>query len=1143
MGSLRTAPRPNSEVRTPGFCALCKSRCGAIMVTRDGRFIGQEPDPSHPTGQALCVKGRAAPELVYNTQRLVHPVRRTRPRGDRDPGWERIGWDEALEHSAREMGRIRERHGAEAVAFGWTTPSGTPIADDLRWIERLANAFGTPNVANGTEICNWHKDFAHAFTFGRSIASPDFERTGCVVLWGHNPSATWLDHATATAAAKSRGARLVVVDPRRAGFAGRADQWLRVRPGADGALALGIAGEMLRHGWYDQAFVRDWTNAALLVRSDTGRLLRARDLAAPPPGSEGGDFIARDASTGQLIAYSLRRRTFAAECRPEVYTDAEVLGSGGVALHCRSVLTLYRQLCDEYPPERVERIAWVPRAQVTETARLISESGPVCYYAWSGVGQHTNATQTDRAIAILMALTGSFDAPGGNVEFSKPASRDVSGQELLSAEQRAKCIGLSRSSVGPAKRGWIGSDALYDGILDETPYPIRGIVNFGRNFIVNHADAQRGAAALQKLDFYLHADVVLTPTAAFADIVLPINTPWEREALRVGFEGSQKAHNHIQLRQAAIPCEGESRSDAFVVFELAKRLGLGHLFWGGDIEKGLSEILSPLGIDLQQLRDQPAGITLNGSPKYDRYKKDGIKTPSGLIEIFSEILLDAGESPLPVFIEPALSPYRVGSEPFPLILTSAKVAHYCHGQHRHAPSLRRRLPDPEVSLHPDAAAERGVAENDWVEIRTAHGSARMRAKLDASLDQRVVSAQYGWWQANDALELPAFDPLDPLGANYNRLISDRDADPVSGATGLRSSMCEIASLTPPQPLAWSGWRPFEISAGEMEAEGILSFHLHPVDGIALPAFRGGQHIVLRLPRPDGTAIIRCYSLSGPFDAQGYRISVKWGGDQSGAPGLMSRALHSLKGLPAVRVDVRAPKGDFVLHRPSTPTGAIVLVAGGIGVTPLIAMLHELQAARETIPVHLLYGVRSTTDLAFAREIRSIAAHLPSLTLQIFQSGSKAVSNCGGLNGRAGRISSSDVLSVSPAGSHIHLCGPTAMVAQISEGLEQAGFPADHLHVEAFGPSARPSSRRLPQRVMLSGSKRTLEWRPENGSLLDLLEADGLNPASGCRTGQCGACTVRLVVGEVGYPAGVSQPDSGHCLPCVAIALSSITLDI
>ena len=144
--------------RVPGFCALCKSRCGSIMVTRDGRFVAQEANPEHPTGKSLCVKGKAAPEMVYNDDRLLYPVMRTNPKGSADPGWKRIPWDEALDRIGNELARIRDNYGPEAVAIGLATPSGTAISDDIRWIERFANAFGTPNSANGTELCNWHKD-------------------------------------------------------------------------------------------------------------------------------------------------------------------------------------------------------------------------------------------------------------------------------------------------------------------------------------------------------------------------------------------------------------------------------------------------------------------------------------------------------------------------------------------------------------------------------------------------------------------------------------------------------------------------------------------------------------------------------------------------------------------------------------------------------------------------------------------------------------------------------------------------------------------------------------------------------------------------------------------------------------------------
>ena len=218
-----TAESSASRRSIPGFCGLCKSRCGSRMVVEDGRLVAQLPDPAHPTGRAQCVKGRAAPELVYDPQRVLRPLLRTRPKGDADPGWREISWDEALGRVAQALLRVRAESGPEAVAFAIATPSGTPIADDIRWIERLANAFGSPNVANGTEICNWHKDFTHQLTFGRGIATPDFAHSRCIVLWGHNPRDTWLANSLAIRAARKAGAKVVVVDPRKAGFAADAD--------------------------------------------------------------------------------------------------------------------------------------------------------------------------------------------------------------------------------------------------------------------------------------------------------------------------------------------------------------------------------------------------------------------------------------------------------------------------------------------------------------------------------------------------------------------------------------------------------------------------------------------------------------------------------------------------------------------------------------------------------------------------------------------------------------------------------------------------------------------------------------------------------------------------------------------------------
>lgn len=146
---------PTGTHRVHGYCALCIARCGCVAVVEDGRFTRLEPDPAHPTGQALCAKDRVAPELVYHPERLTHPLRRTRPKGDPDPGWERIGWDEALDLIAAAMRRIAERHGPEAVAFSMCSGSTTAIGDSTGFIQRLMNAFGTPNGVTLLDLCGW----------------------------------------------------------------------------------------------------------------------------------------------------------------------------------------------------------------------------------------------------------------------------------------------------------------------------------------------------------------------------------------------------------------------------------------------------------------------------------------------------------------------------------------------------------------------------------------------------------------------------------------------------------------------------------------------------------------------------------------------------------------------------------------------------------------------------------------------------------------------------------------------------------------------------------------------------------------------------------------------------------------------------
>ena len=216
-----------------------------------------------------------------------------------------------------------------------------------------------------------------------------------------NPSAVWLDQATQVAAAKAQGARVISVDPRRAGFAVSADSWLRVRPGTDGPLALGLLRLMFEYGGVDREFLRRWTNAALLVRDDTRDFLRGADLGLP----EKECYLAWHSARG-AVPYDPATRRFAADVAAlELERSVMVPGSDG-PIPCRPALAHLRASFAPWTPERVGAVTGIEADKIREAAHMLSDSGSVAYYCWSGVGQHRDATQIDRAIALLTVLKG-----------------------------------------------------------------------------------------------------------------------------------------------------------------------------------------------------------------------------------------------------------------------------------------------------------------------------------------------------------------------------------------------------------------------------------------------------------------------------------------------------------------------------------------------------------------------------------------------------------------------------------------------------------------------------------------------------------------------------------------------------------------
>ena len=782
-----------------GYCALCTAHCATIATVANGRVTRLDPDHDHPNGGVMCLKGKAAPELVYNASRLNYPLKRTRPKGDADAGWQRIGWDEALDDIAQRLKVIRARDGARAIALGKGTRSGTSVDDVERWLGRFLYLLGSPNWMSTTHVCNWHKDTGFSYTFGTTIQTPDLAHSKAFLLWGHNPSSTSLILAHDIVEARARGMKTVVVDPRRVGIGANADILLQPRPGSDGALALALIHCLMEESWYDAAFARQWTNGTFLLNVANNEIVSEADLM---PNGSPNLYVAWDELANSPVLYNPTSGTYERDgVQPALFGAPSIKDRSGHAIACQPVFERLAKIAAEFAPERSEKIHWVPANKIWQTALLLAHNRPLSMYMWNGVGQHTNATQTSRAIASLYALLGDFDRQGGNVSFPKIAINDVGGKEFLPKEMNAIRVGRERKPLGPpAKPGNCAAYDIFNAVLDGAPYPIKALLNFGSNTMMSNADARRGRDAMCALELGVVADLFMTPTAELCDYVLPATSFLEMSALTTAFEHRPNGKTHMQWRPAVVEPLFERRSDTWIIFELAKRMGFSGDFFNGDVEAGYAYELQPSGVTLKQLQNSPGGISLPAQPVYEKHKKSnkdgalrGFATPSKKVELYCHPFAANGIAPMPEYVEPALSPISrpdIAAD-FPLVLTNAKNTNYVHSQQRSLPSLRKTLPEPTGEIHPETALRHGIKNKQWMTVETPRGAVKVKARVTTNIVAGVVCVQHGWWQECKELELPGYNPFDTNSANAALLIGTEQADPVSGSLPHRSYLCRV----------------------------------------------------------------------------------------------------------------------------------------------------------------------------------------------------------------------------------------------------------------------------------------------------------------------------------------------------------------
>jgi ferredoxin-NADP reductase/MOSC domain-containing protein YiiM len=426
-------------------------------------------------------------------------------------------------------------------------------------------------------------------------------------------------------------------------------------------------------------------------------------------------------------------------------------------------------------------------------------------------------------------------------------------------------------------------------------------------------------------------------------------------------------------------------------------------------------------------------------------------------------------------------------------------------------------------------------------VRVAQGPERMTvaainallylpgpAKGDIERALRISALSPGWKGSFEAL-----------------LRHTAQSGPLTGNPGLASPE-QMVTATP-------GFRPLKVARMDRESRGVVSLVLEPVDGLPLTVPLPGQFVVLRLrPQTDAPPVLRSYSLSGLPDAARYRITIKE--EPHGiASTYLSRHLHAGDVL-----DVSAPRGAFILQRGELP---VVLLSAGVGVTPVLAMLHALAASASPRPVWWIYGARNRLDHPFAREVRTLLARLPQARSHVRYSRPEAADRLGVDFDAAGRVTVTALKELGvPRESDFYLCGPAAFLEDFAAGLGGWGVARDRVHTELFGsgkpitPGVKESPRRPPHapagppgkgpRISFARAGLTVSWGSEFQSLLELAEACDVAVRWACRTGVCHTCECGLVSGSVTYdPEPLEPPAGGNLLTCCSRPREDLVIDV
>lgn len=429
-----------------------------------------------------------------------------------------------------------------------------------------------------------------------------------------------------------------------------------------------------------------------------------------------------------------------------------------------------------FTPEKVEAITGVAAEDVRRVAETYATNSPAWLDAGNALEHHSNSGQTLRALQILKAITGNIDVPGGHVLIDPLPLTDVKLREKRPTGLQP--IGRDKYPLFVEYGDFVPGDVLIETLHTDKPYPIKAMLVNGGNPAITWPNSQRVQAAFRRLDFMVVMDLYMTATARLADIVLPAASQFEKDQLVASTApfGVDKPAWYLCLRKR-ITDPGERRSDWWFWKELGHRMGYGAYYPWADEKEAIDYQIKPLGITVDDLEANPAGLFYGEPPRYRSYEQEGFRTPTGKVELYSHVMESYGFDPLPHYEEPIESYARAPetAEHYPLILNAGRRSSvYTHSRHRNLPRLRKVEPEPLAEVHPKTAQEYRVSDGDWVIVESLRGSIEIKAQVTEGVVPGVVSLQHGWEEAN-----------------ANMLTDHQNCDPILATPSLRAGLCRI----------------------------------------------------------------------------------------------------------------------------------------------------------------------------------------------------------------------------------------------------------------------------------------------------------------------------------------------------------------